>query len=300
MNWKNIKNFMLILLVAVNVFLAAMLIRQVTLKTYDNETVKNARELLSHSGIIADKKFITLSPEPADLYTCNVNEDYVTGVANRIITSYSDVFWTPNGASFYGEDGKLEIQNGFDISYSSDQFILPTESGSKMNEKELDKLKGLLSAILGNTSENEYKFSTDEALEFSKTKFIKVTQTLDGLPIENHSLECYFEDGRLVYLSGRWCFLPTNEKKSAHLLDCVNILFIEKNELDAQKSTTTEEYPSTPSPMTVKKANICYLSFFSEEDSALYFIPSWHLEWEGSSVNDTYYNALNGSKIKIK
>lgn len=304
MNWKNIKNFMLILLVAVNIFLAAMLIRQMTLKTYGNDTVRDARELLSQSVITADKKFITLSPREADLYICKTADDYAVDVAKRLMTEQYDAFATPGGVSFLGENESLSIENGFDIRYASKNFILPTDGTSKINEKELDNIKKSLTDILIGDSDDKYSFRVDEAEAIGKTNRITVTQTIDGLTVENHSLECYFEDDKLVCMSGKWSFLPTNEKKSAHLLDCVNILFIEKNELDAKRTLITgdsaqeSEDSSLPLSMTLKNANVCYLSFFSEEDSALYFIPSWHLTWEEDGVNDTYYNALNGNKIK--
>ncbi|MBR6603875.1 MAG: hypothetical protein IKK94_07660, partial [Clostridia bacterium] len=95
-----------------------------------------------------------------------------------------------------------------------------------------------------------------------------------------------------VYVDGKWCFLSIDESFSAHTLDSVNILFIEKSALDLSK----EKNEVVPQKLTVKDMSICYCSHISLDGSKLYLMPSWRIQWVEDGINDTYYNAVNGEK----
>ncbi len=306
MNWKSIKNFMIILLVAVNVFLAFMLIRQTSMKLYNDQSLSDIKEILLSSGIIADDEFLTLKTKVLNVYGCNIDKNYASQTADMLMKDgYADTFVTPEGITFFSKNGDLlKVGNGFEIYYSAVSFSLPEQDGSAIREEEMQSLNEMLgSLLLSNSLDNEkYGFIIERTSKTGDILIAHVKQTVDKIPVGNHYLECIFKEDQLLYLNGRWCFLPINENSSAHLLDSVNILFNEKNELDAQKVQNNEDSSASkdaePSRNTIKVKSMdqCYCSHLSNDGSKLYFIPSWHIEWEEDNIEDTYYNAINGEK----
>ena len=285
MNWKNIKTFLIILLVAVNIFLAAMLIGRTSLKVYDKEAVGNISALLSEGGISAGDKFLNLKDNESKVYVCNIENDYSENVAIKLMGEYDEVFATPDGAEFFGKDSSLKLGDDFTLTYSKSDFNIP-DSCNQMNDDEIETLKEKISLVLGNDFEIISAESSDSV------QCATIMQTFDKKNIQNHTLKCYFDGDSLSYLDGTWCFLSIDDSFSAHTLDSVNILFIEKSALELAR----EKDENIPDSLTVENMSICYCSHISLDASKLYLMPSWRIQWKENGIEDSYYNAVNGEK----
>ena len=299
MNWKNIKIFMLVLLVAVNIFLAAMVIKQSGMQVYDSNTLKNITELLSQSGISADRSFLTKKTQETSVYSCEIHMTYASNVANMIMGEYEDIFMTPQGFSFFGKNNEvLKTGKSFEIYYDIGINTLTLKNKLELDKSEKRALKETLSSLLlGKSLENSgYGIKLNEAGSADGFTYAIITQTVNDITVSNHTMKCILKDKQIVYLCGRWSFLPINENFSAHLLDSVNILFIEKSELDAQKLQNTDDEKIKDISLTVENMEQCYISHLSDDGTKLYFIPSWHIEWKENNADDTYYDAINGEK----
>ncbi len=286
MNWKNIKTFLIILLLAVNIFLSAMLLGRTRLKVYDKEATGNISVLLLDGGISADEKFLNLKDNDSRVYVCNIESNYSAKVANKLMGEYEEVFATPGGAEFFGKDSSLKIGEDFSLSYSKNGFDV-SEPKDDMNKDEIKEFSEKLSMFL------DTDFKILSAKKQDSTEYALIMQTFDEKNIQNHTLKCYFEGDLPVYLDGTWCFLSIDESFSAHTLDSVNILFIEKSALELAR----EKDENIPEKLTVDNMSICYCSHISLDGSKLYLMPSWRIEWKENGIEDTYYNAVNGEKI---
>ena len=279
---------MIILLVLVNIFLAAMLFHRTGMDIYDADAIDNITELLASGGIIADKEFLTAEHESSKVYVCNISEDYNVEIAKALMGEYIEAFATPSGAEFFAEDSMLSLDEDFEIRFSANGFEAP-ETTNALEEAERESLMEKLSSLF---SDEKYGFELISSGKKDGLLFAETVQTVSGRSIDNHTLRCWFDGDRLLYLDGKWCFLSIDESFSAHTLDSVNILFIEKSELESRRA----EQEDIPDLLTVNNMSLCYCSHLSVDGSKLYIIPSWHIEWAEADSNDTYYNAVSGEK----
>ena len=295
MNWKNVKIFMIALLVIADIFLAVTLILQKNDTLYNKESIEDIQALLAESGIEVDEKFLDLKTTSGEIYVADMS-DYQSYISKKFMkNSISETFATPDGVKFFSEEGDgLEIKNVFEISFSRASFSLPESGGNKVESaSELKKIRKQISELLFSESEREdYSVLLEEATKYGNVTVAKLKQTINGKNIENSSLICCTKDEKLMYLSGKWCFMPTDSKNSAHLLDSVNILFIEKSDID--ENTAEGEAKKT---RKIKNMELCSWAFVTKDNSGISFIPSWHIEWEDGE--SSFYNALDGKKHVI-
>lgn len=279
---------MIILLAAVNIFMAVMLAGSTATEVYDSSAVKNITELLSSGGIAADESFLNTDYENARVFVCHLDENYSAAVAKKLMGEYDEVFSTPNGTEFFSQKSRLKIGNEMEIEYSDGNFdIANIRESEEMTSSEVEQLNEVLSNVFGTGG---FKlFSSEKDGSFISARIV---QRIDGLNVENNTLKCVFDEGSLVFLEGKWCFASIDESFSAHTLDSVNILFIEKNELAAARA----ENADIPETLTVKNMSRCYCSHISADGTKAYFMPSWHIEWLENEMYDSFYNAVNGEK----
>ncbi|MBR4295371.1 MAG: hypothetical protein IKT56_00860 [Clostridia bacterium] len=309
MNWKQVKSFIIILLIVADIFLAAMLIKQTRLDVYNKEALIEIENILLESGIIVERKFLVLDTHEADIYISEKKSDYASLVAKGFLDeTVSETFVKNDSVIFFGKNNEtLEIGNDFEIYFSLEDYTPPQSYGSLIeDEQKIQKIRDIIksSAICAETNDAKFSFEIDHMSEEDNLIHVQITQTLNGFRISNHILSCIFSENKLLYANGIWSFLPINEKNSAHLLDSVNILFTEKAELDAHNNTKQNADPQENNESVVQNIqtkavlNIeqCYNSFVSLDETKLYFTPHWHIEWSDGS--HSYYNALTGEKNK--
>jgi hypothetical protein len=136
------------------------------------------------------------------------------------------------------------------------------------------------------------KQNRDARLGFEITEYekdggcekLRIVQTVDGTPIDSHSVYAEIGDGRVKYFSGRWYFGELSViAKKMELLDSVNILFksveTDKNLINGKRLMEMDtEYNVVP---------------HSEEN--FWLVPSWRLKFEGGITLS--YNMITGNKM---
>lgn len=325
MNWKGIKNLLIVLLFFADIFLGYMLISQNRQGKYDENAIDNASEILAQSGIIADRSI--LEKEEADLPLCTVSVSKNTEtVARKFLKgNISDSFAVPDGVAFFTDNGEqLKLTDDLSLLYSEDGTIKDTEAVtlSEPTEKDTENYSAVLEKFFtpSGTYDDKFGFEISGIFVDTDSVFVSAVQTLNDVKIQNHTVFCEIKDGGVIYASGTWCFLPIKEKKSAHIIDGINILFIEKNNSDTsidiseeseeseeaheQKTETTSdaldkilypEFSSLPdeaNERTVVSLDRCYCSARTFGGDIILIVPSYRLEWLDGSVS--YYNAITG------
>lgn len=330
MNWKGIKNLLIVLLLLADVFLGYMLISQNRQGQYDENSIDNASEILARGGIIADRRI--LEKKDSELPLCTVSAAKNTEVVMRkiLVGDVTESFAVPDGAAFFTDTGEqLRVTDDLSLLYSEDGTIKDTESVvfSPPTDENSGSYTSALEKLLtpNGVGDDKFGFEINGVSEGIDSVFVSATQTLNGVKIQNHTVFCEIKDGKVIYAHGTWCFLPIKEKKSAHIIDGINILFIEKNnsgvsrdeiaesddthihrtETKAEEETKNADtaaketfsaenfaVPSEKITRTVVSLESCYCSERVFGADLIYIVPSYRIEWLDGSVS--YYNAITG------
>ncbi len=336
MNWKGIKNLLIVLLFLADVFLGYMLISQNRQGQYDENSIDNAFEILARGGIIADRSI--LEKKNPELPLCTVSAAKNTEVVMRkfLAGNVTESFSVPNGAAFFTDTGEqLRVTDDLSLLYSEDGtikdtepvvFSPPTDENSGSYTSTLEKL-----LAPNGVGDDKFGFEINGVSESTDSVFVSATQTLNGVKIQNHTVFCEIKDGKVIYAHGTWCFLPIKEKKSAHIIDGINILFIEKNNSGLSGDEIAESYdahmhqtgtkaeketknadttaketfsvenfavPSEKITRTVVSLDSCYCSDRAFGGDLIYIVPSYRIEWLDGSVS--YYNAITGEAENVE
>ncbi len=288
---------MLILLTAANIFLLLMVTNQSGSEIYSGDTAKDITRLLRESGIRVDEEFFFGDSTAMDIIKCSIDEGYAKKAAEKLLPEYNDIFRIPDGYSFFGPENEcFTIKNDLNIYLNTIGCSELELNGEPISAREKENALNILSSLLTDKNEeNKFGIKLVSAAVNDAVTVAEIVQTFDNTPISNHTLLCGIIDGEAVYLKGNWCFLPIKESFSAHLLDNVNILFIEKNEIESIKKEN-ESISNKVSTKTVKDMEQCYISQISGDGKTLLLMPSVHIDWQEKGVNDTYYNAVSGEK----
>lgn len=329
MNWSSVKNLLIAILVAANLFLIYNVVRQGrTLRYVDEEEILGAIEILSRDGLDVSFEDIPKEKFEASVYESLYSDEYYTEAAEALTDSKRELLYTlPEGGISIGtEDGStVEFDTEFGFRYvrfdisdaaayteiTADNFNSFSKNKSELASSELksfskkasdilDKIVGDDSALSSRVVQSFYDRNTD-------VTYLLAEQTLDGYKVHSHYALCVFEGGKLVFAQGRWYFAPLDEKYNTELYDQVNILFTDLEMLRsgsvelldddltdiAEGLQTSVDIPDEDEPIEVKSMSACYAIYWNSEKTSLFFIPAWQIEH--NNTLDVVYNATNGT-----
>ncbi len=317
MNWASVKNLLILMLAAANVFLIYNIAVQNRNKSYISEAeLQNAAELLSARGQELELSSIPLRRVDADIYEGSYpgDESYYTGVAERLSgveRSKLRIYTMPDGSTRIstGESDTvrmdLEFTEDFRFSYwgngnspgaayneiTADNFEEKSQEHDELGKIRMAALSKLAIAFLGaDSSESELGARIDGGFadKESGLGYLLISQRLNGVEIFRHRVVCVFLGERLIHASGRWYFEGLSGKYDYELYDQVNILFTNFSELSA--SLGLESGETLPA---VKEMSSCYATYMDPDKTALYFIPAWKLTHSDGRV--VVYNAAQNT-----
>lgn len=329
MNWSSVKNLLIAILVAANLFLIYNVVRQGrTIRYVDEEELRGAIELLARDGLIVNFDDVPMEKFKAHVHESFYSDEYYTDAAEALTGSERALLYTlPEGGISVGtEDGstvEFDTEFGFrylkfDISDSSayteitaDNFEAFSKNKSELASSELKSHSKKAAEVLNKAAGDDGQLSLEVKDscydERTDTTYLLTAQTLDGYEVCSHYALCVFKGDELVCASGRWYFAPLDEKHSTELYDQVNILFTDLEALSTQNIALLEEGPSdlpedtqtsvedhvSGEPIQVTSMSACYAVYWNSEKTSLFFIPAWQIEHNnGRSV---VYNAANGT-----
>ena len=260
MSWKNIKTFMIILLLIACIIVGSMLWLNGDNEPYTMDSLEKAAKLMADSGIILEGRQLLGNFDGMKLFRFTLPQDYPEKVAERLtVGQITDVFTVPDGVAIRTDKGEsLFIGSDFTINYRS----LFTDVGFSESEAETLLAPTCQSPEFGMVRND----STQNAGE------VVYTQTLGDMPIPENQIKCNFVDGRLTSFEGKWCFPDKCSAFSAPLRDYLNIMFIERERVNAENTGV-----ETKKELTVKELEKCYGIESNESKTSFILIPSLNI-----------------------
>lgn len=264
MSWKSVKNLLILVLIAVNAFLAIFVYKYYkdTLFT-DDETARGVSSILEKSGIIVSEELISVKNDTADtLFSEYDREEYVCLAAAMLFGREADsIYLLPDGVLAETEDGR-KLSLGYDMSIdyacdgASEALALADKGGDAKAVCELIESKFALEK--GTVKEEDCLFSGEYT-------FVKVTQREEGIPL--FGMECTFgvKGEEIVYANGKHFFSVPLSSESTPLLDRANVLLSER---DSGVSGEIEEI------------ELCYTLY--EDGEVMMYVPSYRLCYSDS------------------
>ncbi|MBQ8249619.1 MAG: hypothetical protein IJY93_07045 [Clostridia bacterium] len=325
MNWSSVKNLMIAILVAANLFLVYNVVRQGrTLRYVDEEEIRGAIELLERDGLSVHFDDVPKEKFKAYVYESLYSDEYYTEAAEALTGSKRELLYAlpEGGISIRTENGStVEFDTDFGFRYVSvdnldastyteitaDNFEAFSKNKSELTASELKSHSKKAAEILDEAVGGDGELSTKVKLscydESTDMTYLLATQTLDGYEVYSHYALCVFEGDELVFAKGRWYFAPIDEKYSTELYDQVNILFSDLETLRSGVATLLEDdgedtkisIDAAPEsePIEVNSMSACYVIYWNSEKTSLFFIPAWQIEHNNG--HDIVYNAANGT-----
>lgn len=313
MNWSTVKNLLIAMLAAANVFLIYNISVQNRTKGYlDEKEVADAVGILAARGLEVDAGAIPLKRMNAAVCESFYPTDYFSGAAEAlsgheresammlpdggmmIITVAGDSFEFYDDLGFvYYENSNVRGAAYTDI--TADDLYLVTESCGALTKAKLSGYGKRVSEFLCRGQGEDYRFGVrvdgGASDDISGVTYIFVTQMLDGLPVCGNSAVCVFDGDELLLARGFWYFGTAGETYGEEIYDQVNILFTDLSSLTTR--IAEEERTDTRLP-GVTSVTACYTPNWNADRTALYFIPSWQIEHtDGTQI---VYNAVNNSE----
>ena len=274
MNWSSVKNLLIAILIAANVFMLYNIARQDRTRNYiDEGEVADAVELLAERGLIVPEDCIPLRMFRARIWESFYYDSYHAGVAEKLTGSTVPLFLQSDSSlSGISEDGAsvtfdaefgftyLQNVNSDTASYTdvtAESFKNPPVGVDEVPASRLRSLsreaREFLTPALPDDSPLDAEITG--AFHDSETGLthLLAEQTIDGHRIFSHLAVLTFDGDTLVRVQGRWYFAGLDESYTTTLQDQVTILF---TDLDVLTSTMDEEeYELSPLPLPMSSAN---------------------------------------------
>ena len=313
MNWSTVKNLLIAMLAAANVFLIYNISVQNRTKGYlDEREVADAVGILASRGLEVDAEAIPLKRMSADVCESLYPTDYFSGAAAALSgSSKTSAMMLPDGGmmiitaagdsfEFYDDLGFVYYENSNVRGAAYTDITVDDRDGiigrcGALTKARLSGCGKTVSDFLcrGQGEDSRFSVRVDGGAsdDISGVTYIFVTQMLDGLPVCGNSAVCVFDGDELLLARGFWYFGTAGETYSEEIYDQVNILFTDLSSLTTR--VTEEERADTRLPGVTSVA-ACYTPNWNADRTALYFIPSWQIEHtDGTEI---VYNAVNNSE----
>ncbi len=284
MSWKNVKNFLIILLVAVNILLLVFVYNYFMASRYTtSETAEVASDVLKQSGIYVDEELLAVENDSADTLLCTYDrEHYLALVASLLFGKEADgIYMLPSGIRAETLDGE-SVSLGYDMSIdytraSHTNEINQALANSKKAASEDTKaarelLEELIALPFG-------ALDSAECTSYGEYTFITAVQTENGLPIYDMTCRFGIHGGKIVYAHGKHFFGVPEQKESTQLLNRVNIMFSEKERGEVGRVTDI---------------SLCYTLYEDSQNHSMMYIPSYRIVYEDGKINAV--NAISKEK----
>ncbi|MBQ4327056.1 MAG: hypothetical protein IJC32_01425 [Clostridia bacterium] len=267
MSWKNIKTFMIALLLIACTVIFVMLLLGGNQEPYTAESLEKSAALMRESGIILDKDLLKGDFEGMKPYRFTLPRDYPEQVAQKLVNgNITDVFTVPDGVELRSDSGEiLYVGNDFTVRYSC-----PDRSNS-VTQEDLEQ------RLLPLTESPKFGISRKDGDDPQKAIYV---QTIGNYPIPENEMICSFADGKLVSMEGKWCFPDKCSTFSAQLRDYLNIMFTERERISSEAPENVSK-----KDLTVESLEKCYGIENTDSKNTFVLVPSLSIIYkEGEQV----------------
>lgn len=300
MRWLKVTAVALLLLTAANIFVGIRLNRLYSDTYYlSDEAVGTAVKLLEKDGLKAAPDAVPRRKADFPIYECAFfadSEAYYRSAAETVMTDggSSDengltLYLAANGIriscaggaavmEFYDEgissfmycaDGSCEDEE--EIAGSAAQWGNVADSG----DREIKNGIKIFGRTLGfGPEKNDLAFvCTGAYMSDDKNDILlELSQTADGLEIENMSGVCLIRGGKIVYIRGNFLFFSETAAYSCNNYDCINVLFDER---DALRGEDAE----------IVSVSAAYTAMHHSGTDKLYIVPAWKITYSDGTTH---------------
>lgn len=306
MNFKNIKIYFIVLLVAANLFLLVNLfMRGRQENKLDANTIKDTVLILSDNKIeIANGTVPSESIDPF-IYECAFDNGYFERIAEKISGNERESvnILPDNSLKITLNSGEsFVLDNNFCIEYMSTQSssdILADISDifektpvytTVLQTAELsDESKSAANAFLvpDITDKQSSVFSAKVTTSYKyKDKIVAVfTQTVDGYELREHIMYLVMDNNKILCATGKWFYPEKYTSYSYDLYDQLTILF---KELEYKKGA----YPDNKG-YAITNIESAYCLYWKTGQDGFFLVPMWKITTDEPDIR--YYNAVNCS-----
>ncbi len=327
MNWSSVKNLLIAILVAANLFLIFNVARQDRTRDYISDSeLRGAIELLADRGFSVPADIIPTKKFKTPVYESRYADEYYTTAATTLANSEREMLYTlPNGGiSITTKKGAyMEFDNEFDFRYfefdnpdsaayteiTVDTFAAHAEGKDNVTPSRMKALSNAASDFLCSDRSKDSPLKAKIVGAFTNSDgrtIVLAEQHLNGYRVYSHYAVCVFEDSEIIFAHGRWYFSEIDKDYNTELYDQIHILFTDMSTLKNTLASTAEasegvDQNTTPSPRSnesitlpaVSAVNACYVVYWNANKTALYFIPAWQIDHDPSLT--VVYNAANAT-----
>ena len=284
MNWKQIKNLLLLLLVAVNLLLFYFCYSYYQQREFtDGDTARQAVAVLEKNGISVSPALLSVQNDSADILRCAYSrEEYLCYVASRLFgEEAAGIYLLPDGIRAEAADGRTALLGyDFSISFTDPSVSVPrlraaiAAARAPSDGTAFDTEKATLEALL---SMPEGALQDVPCTVANGYTFITLVGEENGIPL--YGMQCRFglQGDRVIHAEGNYCFGIPTEKESEPLLNRTNILFSEMERGKSGRITDIE---------------LCYTLYEDAQTGSLLFIPAYALTYADSGK--TAVSAISG------
>ncbi len=275
MSFKNVKNLLILLLVAVNALLAFFAYNYYMSSHYtDGETAEKAAKILEKNGITVDGDMLSVRNDTADiLFTEYDRENYICLAAAILFGKEADgMYMQRDGVraeTLEGEYAYLGYDMSIEFTAASDKDAIESAL-AKAKAANTDKAKSACELLESMLSLQDSALDESNCTESGEYVFVTVNQTEGALTL--YGMSCVFglKGEKIVYASGKHFFGVPKGAEDAQLLDRVNILFSE-----------TERGVRG----TLLDIKLCYTLYEDTDSCRMLYIPSYSLTYGDGSIH---------------
>jgi len=286
MNSSSIKNLLLILLFAVNVFLIIHLaFAGSSGASVSYEEAENAVRALEKKEVYVEIEQIPLKQNTQSIISISCSVQDRISAAEKLMGKILAEYNLPNGITYQSDNSYITFFDSgkFEYGLIEDRDTEAADQNGQIHISSVTgdtrkKVKKAFSKLVSH-SENKKMFSLSEIgqSENNDTVTVYADLMIDGLKADNGLIIFKFRGNKLIYVSGKYVFDTFDKFYTKEYIDATSALFlIEKR-------------------ANVEKMQMTYYPVMTDTDS-YFFVPSWHIT---TSSGETFtFDAVSGYERK--
>lgn len=306
MNFKNIKIYFIVLLVAANLFLLVNLFiggRQEN--SLDADTIKETVLILNENQIEINNGTVPTESIDPFIYECAFDNGYFERIAKKIsgneresvnILPDNSLKITLTGGESFVLDNNFKVEymsplGSADILTDITDIFEETPIYTKVLQSTDISDESIRAANAFLVPEDDDKqstvFSASAAASYKyKDKTIAVfVQTVDGYELREHIMYLVMDSDKILCATGKWFYPEKYTSYSYDLYDQLTVLF---KELEYKKNTYTDD-----TGYTITEVENAYCLYWKTSQDGFFLVPMWKITTDEPSIR--YYNAVNCS-----
>lgn len=306
MSWKRIKNLALVILLVLDLYFGASVIKQYNdVNYYSAEEREMVEDILLGGNIYVPEGLLSIKKPKLAVYSRRMSQaeliklvGHIYGSENVDAYPYGCTARVRGGTLNVGYDGKLGFfTDGADypsliLSKPGTAEVEPTEADKKYCNEIIESLLCVSKVSSSGSNRGAQKSRVAfEKLFYSAEKDVYVIEARQylGNVAASDKIWLAMRGGNVISAEGVFVYLLPNRRYEADCTDIVDVLFSEKR--NADMTYGEGQYPFR----AIESINYSYEVFYDDEDVS-YYVPTCNLVYSGGETHS--YNLVDGERVK--